>query len=104
VECLLTRFAEKMNRDLDNLTPLDAHNSLLMDNAPFRSDEQEVNRFNQTGPYEPYRHRVAPKRGHESTDQLISYEPSHYHHRSLSGDRAPSPDDYHGDHPYGVAY
>ena len=27
-------FPEKLNRDLDNLTPLDARNSLLMDSSP----------------------------------------------------------------------
>ncbi|KAL4800072.1 hypothetical protein BDV19DRAFT_203854 [Aspergillus venezuelensis] len=46
--------AEKMNRDVDDLTPLDARESLLMDHPP-RKDYNEMSNFNFTGPYEPYK-------------------------------------------------
>lgn len=37
---------------MDDLTPLDARESLLMDNPP-RKDYAEMSKFNFTGPYEP---------------------------------------------------
>ncbi|OJJ04570.1 hypothetical protein ASPVEDRAFT_44084 [Aspergillus versicolor CBS 583.65] len=55
--------AENMNRDIDDLTPLDARESLLMDNPP-RKDYSEMSKFNFTGPYEPYR----------DTDRLVDTE------------------------------
>jgi hypothetical protein len=36
VATILTTSAEKLNRDLDNLTPLDARNSLLMDPSDYK--------------------------------------------------------------------
>ncbi len=33
---MLTTCTEKLNRDLDNLTPLDARNSLLMDPSEYK--------------------------------------------------------------------
>ncbi|KAN0076054.1 Transient receptor potential (TRP) ion channel domain containing protein [Elaphomyces granulatus] len=101
--------ADKMNRDFDNLTPLDARNSLLMEHPPLpRGSVQDMSRFNQTGPYEPYRHRSIPRRN-ESMDLLIrSDSPSNYHNRFPSRDSSPSPEDPHlpvpHPHPYGVAY
>ncbi|KAL4785816.1 hypothetical protein BJX76DRAFT_154879 [Aspergillus varians] len=59
------REAEKLNRDIDDLTPLDARESLLMDHPP-RKDYSEMSNFNSTGPYEPYR----------DTDRLVD---SQYH-------------------------
>lgn len=63
----------KMGRDVDNLTPLDARESLLMDNPP-RKEYAEMAKFNFTGPYEPYKDQVHPEsrqspRG--STDRLV---------------------------------
>lgn len=52
-----------MNRDIDDLTPLDARESLLMDHPP-RKDYAEMSKFNFTGPYEPYR----------DTDRLVGSE------------------------------
>ncbi|KAL4974527.1 hypothetical protein BDW66DRAFT_139714 [Aspergillus desertorum] len=63
--------AEKMNRDIDDLTPLDARDSLLMDHPP-RKDYSEMSNFNFTGPYEPYR----------DTDRLVD---SRYHDDPLYG-------------------
>lgn len=63
----------KMGRDVDNLTPLDARESLLMDNPP-RKEYAEMAKFNFTGPYEPYKDQVRSEsrqspRG--STDRLV---------------------------------
>ncbi|KAL4950068.1 hypothetical protein BDW69DRAFT_62827 [Aspergillus filifer] len=55
--------AEKMNRDIDDLTPLDARESLLMDHPP-RKDYNEMSNFNFTGPYEPYK----------DTDRLVDHQ------------------------------
>ncbi|KAL1962203.1 hypothetical protein VTN77DRAFT_9924 [Rasamsonia byssochlamydoides] len=102
----LKRRQEKMNQDFDNLTPLDARNSLLMDPRS-RSDMQEMSKYNMTGPFEPYRDQVLPKKGHESTDRLIPDDYDYHHHqhtRSMSRGRSPSPDDYSQPPQYGVAY
>ncbi|KNG82359.1 hypothetical protein ANOM_009731 [Aspergillus nomiae NRRL 13137] len=57
------REAKKMNRDIDDLTPLDARESLLMENPP-RKEYTEMSKFNFTGPYElpgPLRSEVTIK-------------------------------------------
>lgn len=96
----LTFFVEKSKQDIDNLTTLDARNSLLMDPPPHKSDSQEMSKFNFTGPYEPYRDQQLPRshKATESTDHLIPYADDsvdHQRSRSLSRDsfgRDPSPD------------
>ncbi|OJJ88047.1 transient receptor potential ion channel family protein [Aspergillus glaucus CBS 516.65] len=65
------REAEKMDRDIDDLTPLDARQSLLMENPP-RKEYAEMAKFNHTGPYGPYKDQVhvrSSPRG--STDNLV---------------------------------
>ncbi|KAI9368942.1 hypothetical protein BJX61DRAFT_185791 [Aspergillus egyptiacus] len=86
--------AEKMNRDMDDLTPLDARDSLLMDNG-CRKDYSEMSYFNSVGPYEPYQDHHPPKsqKGFDqSTDRLIDYEyrddPRHGRNLSRSSRRS----------------
>ncbi|KAA8650006.1 hypothetical protein EYZ11_005010 [Aspergillus tanneri] len=65
--------AEKLNRDMDDLTPLDARESLLMDHPPHKN-YAEMSKFNHTGPYEPYRDQHEPTLRHSptaSTDRLV---------------------------------
>ncbi|KAB8230566.1 hypothetical protein ETB97_007763 [Aspergillus alliaceus] len=84
------REAKKMNRDMDDLTPLDARESLLMENPP-RKEYTEMSKFNFTGPYEPYRDHYDPKARLSptgSTDRLV--DPPGYH-ESQHG-RSPSPE------------
>lgn len=107
---------EKLNRDLDNLTPLDARNSLLMEHRSSKGDDfQEMSKFNTTGPYEPYRDQAPRKSRHaptESTDRLISADSfdrqhtpspsrdsreSHSHSPSLDGRKSDPPS-------YGLAH
>ncbi|WEW57952.1 hypothetical protein PRK78_003419 [Emydomyces testavorans] len=69
---------EKYDRDLDNLTPLDARNSLLMNSRMDLHNQQdpEVGKLNVVGRYEPYRDMPAGKSRHqssESTDRLVSH-------------------------------
>ncbi|KAL4901947.1 hypothetical protein BDW74DRAFT_68570 [Aspergillus multicolor] len=97
--------AEKMNRDIDDLTPLDARDSLLMDHPP-RKDYSEMSNFNFTGPYEPYR----------DTDRLVDsqYRDDPQHSRNVSRNSRGSRDSHEshgspdGRHPtrpgYGFAY
>ncbi|KAL5337863.1 hypothetical protein BJX70DRAFT_399242 [Aspergillus crustosus] len=91
--------AEKTNRDIDDLTPLDARESLLMDNPP-RKDYSEMSNFNFAGPYEPYR----------DTDRLVDseYHDDPRHGRTMSRDSRDShgsSDDRHPTKPgYGFAY
>ncbi|KAJ9213113.1 hypothetical protein DTO166G4_5271 [Paecilomyces variotii] len=107
------REAEKLNRDFDDLTPLDARNSLLMDRPSTKHglDDQGMNKFNYTGPYAPYRDSVPRSRHHatESTDRLINSEEVDVKHtRSSSREsresrgRSPSPN-AEKPAPYGVA-
>ncbi|KAL2011886.1 hypothetical protein VTN00DRAFT_4604 [Thermoascus crustaceus] len=110
------REAEKLNRDLDNLTPLDARNSLLMEHRSSKDDDfQEMSKFNTTGPYEPYRDQAPRKSRHaptESTDRLISADSfDRQHTRSPSRDsresrsHSPSLDGRKSDLPsYGLAH
>lgn len=105
--------AEKTGRDFDDLTPLDARESLLMDNPP-RKEYAEMSKFNFTGPYEPYRDRYDPKSGHDrtgSTDRLVGadYAVDPRHGRDGSHDsrqsRESSPDGRPATKPgYGFAY
>ncbi|KAG2414208.1 hypothetical protein HFD88_003399 [Aspergillus terreus] len=111
------REAKKMGRDIDDLTPLDARESLLMDHNP-RKDNSEMSKFNFTGPYAPYhdqppydpRSRQSPT---GSTDRLVEpgYGFNDHHGRSVSResrqsrDSRGSPDGRHPTAPgYGFAY
>jgi hypothetical protein len=101
---------------MDNLTALDARNSLLFDGRS-RADIYEQSKYNMTGPYEPYRDMPTKGSTHvrdRSTDGLINNE-SYYrghskgqstHLRTLSRDRSPSPEEMHEQKPrdFGVAF
>lgn len=98
---------------MDNLTALDARNSLLIDdNHRSRADMYEQSKYNMTGPFEPYRDVPTAKGASshvrdKSTDRLISndtYYRGYQHQRSISRDRSPSPEEL-GEQPrsYGVA-
>ncbi|RJE25928.1 DUF907 domain-containing protein [Aspergillus sclerotialis] len=80
--------AEKMNRDVDDLTPLDARESLLMEHHPPRKDDSEMSKFNFTGPYQPYHDHVPRHSPTGSTDHLVgpNYSLSNQHRRSFSRD------------------
>ncbi|OJJ43310.1 hypothetical protein ASPZODRAFT_1200374 [Penicilliopsis zonata CBS 506.65] len=110
------REAEKMDRDMDNLTPLDARASLLMDHPPVQRDLKEMSKFNFTGPYEPYRDQPFSATRHDrtqSTERLV--EPGmptdHQEYRSPSREsganhdsRSHSPEPHHPTQPgYGMA-
>lgn len=76
-----------MKGDPDDLTPLDARESLLMeDHEPLRrKDYSEMSRFNFTGPYQPYIDRVGQHDRSGSRDRLVGADPvEHPHARSLS--------------------
>ncbi|KAJ5585369.1 uncharacterized protein N7459_005169 [Penicillium hispanicum] len=105
------REAEKANRDLDDLTPLDARESLLIDNPP-RKDVTEMSKFNFTGPYESYRdHPGSRPDSTGSKERLVYADYGVAHGRSSSQEsrhnarRSPSLE---GRHPttagYGFAY
>lgn len=104
------------SEDMDNLTALDARNSLLFDGRS-RADMYEQSKYNMTGPYEPYRDMPTKGSTHvrdRSTDGLInndSYYRGHSkgqstHLRTLSRDRSPSPEEMHEQKPrdFGVAF
>ncbi|KAJ5668782.1 hypothetical protein N7462_009852 [Penicillium macrosclerotiorum] len=109
------REAEKANQDLDDLTPLDARESLLIDH-PAKRDFTEMSKFNFTGPYEPYRDNPKHHRGStESKDNLVYSDYGVAHDRNHSPE--PRPDSRHsgrrspsleGRHPttagFGMAY
>ncbi|KXG50983.1 TRP-like family [Penicillium griseofulvum] len=103
------REAEKANRDLDDLTPLDARDSLLMDH-PQRKEYAEMSNFNFTGPYESYRDE--PKRdrptGSDERDGLVRNDYGVAHGRSNSPDSHHSRSSLEGRRPaapgYGMAY
>lgn len=70
-----------MGHEIDNLTPLDARQSLLMDN-PARREYAEMAKFNFAGPYEPYRDHSPPTSRNSpsptrSIDRLVD-PPSYY--------------------------
>ncbi|KAL9580552.1 MAG: hypothetical protein Q9203_006257 [Teloschistes exilis] len=78
------KAAEKLNRDLDNLTPLDARNSLLMDPADYKDSKNPhrqgypMSTYSSRTSYDaarPYRDETPPPRawrGRESTENLVS--------------------------------
>ncbi|KAL8972870.1 MAG: hypothetical protein Q9183_000297 [Haloplaca sp. 2 TL-2023] len=93
------KAAEKVNRDLDNLTPLDARNSLLMDPADYKDAKDPHVQGYLMGTYSsrtsydavrPYRDETPPPRPwgarRESTENLVSSAASlgHRHDRSNS--------------------
>ncbi|KAH8704717.1 DUF907 domain protein [Talaromyces proteolyticus] len=100
---------EKLDHDMDNLTALDARNSLLMDGPRSRADIYEAGKYNTTGPFEPYRDQFAHSHGREkSTDRLIStnsfYRGHHQYSRSTDRGRSPSPEEaHHQPQSFGVA-
>lgn len=101
VRVLADYVAEKLQRDLDNLTPLDARNSLLMDPV----DHEDIKGPHATGypmstygsrssfdVARPYRDQTPPprpwRRAQDSSDNLVSSAASmgHRHQRSTSHD------------------
>jgi len=84
--------AEKMNRDLDDLTPLDARNSLLMEPTQYKSasyTEQQSHKSSfsaSSNRFEPYREQLIPSQTHDrfgprdSTDHLVSGAVGMGHH------------------------
>ncbi|RMJ25241.1 DUF907 domain-containing protein [Aspergillus sp. HF37] len=71
--------AGKLKGEPDDLTPLDARESLLMeDHDPQRKEDSEMSRFNFAGPYQPFRDRARAGRDSRtaSTDRLVGAEPS----------------------------
>ncbi|KAI1832759.1 hypothetical protein DTO006G1_9538 [Penicillium roqueforti] len=103
------REAEKANRDIDDLTPLDARDSLLMEH-PQRKQYAEMSNFNFTGPYQTYRDE--PKRagspGNTERDRLVNNDYGVAHARSSSPDSRHSRSSLEGRRPaapgYGMAY
>ncbi|KAL8659495.1 MAG: hypothetical protein Q9226_000388 [Calogaya cf. arnoldii] len=102
--------AEKLNRDLDNLTPLDARNSLLMDPADYRDAKNPqvggyaLSTYSTRTSYEgsrPYRDETPPPRRwgrRESSENLVGAAASigRSHERRVSresddGSRSPFP-------------
>jgi hypothetical protein len=83
---------EKMNRDLDDLTPLDARNSLLMEPTQYKSasyTEQQSHKSSfsaGSNRFEPYREQLIPSQTHDrfgprdSTDHLVSGAVGMGHH------------------------
>ncbi|KAL8694281.1 MAG: hypothetical protein Q9218_001049 [Villophora microphyllina] len=92
--------AEKLNRDLDNLTPLDARNSLLMDPAEYKDAKNPhvrgypMSTYSSRTSYDAprsYRDETPPPRTwgrRESTENLVNSAASlgHRHERSRSRD------------------
>ncbi|KAJ5653576.1 hypothetical protein N7490_000579 [Penicillium lividum] len=85
--------AEKANRDLDDLTPLDARDSLLIDHPPSR-DFSAVSKFNFNGPYESYHDNPSWPDYGVAHDRSFSQESQH-------GRRSPSLE---GRHPTTAGY
>ncbi|CAG7999485.1 unnamed protein product [Penicillium salamii] len=97
---------EKANRDIDDLTPLDARDSLLMEH-PQRKEYTEMSHFNFTGPYEPYRDQPHRPGSHGSNEHhgLVGNDYGVAHGRSTSPDSRSSIDGRHPTKPgYGMAY
>jgi hypothetical protein len=87
---------EKMNRDLDTLTPLDARNSLLL--GPMdRKDAAQAQGY-QVGPYHKSRTSYVPLRNpaHESSEDLVgtAAPPAQERSRSRSNSRGDDLDMY----------
>ncbi len=100
VATILTTSAEKLNRDLDNLTPLDARNSLLMDPSDYKDSRLKaplvsgypmstVSSHTSYDRLPTYRDQTPPPRRFgpgESTENLVNSAASsgESHHRSTS--------------------
>ncbi|PGH19069.1 hypothetical protein AJ79_00103 [Helicocarpus griseus UAMH5409] len=95
---------ETMDRDLDNLTPLDARNSLL-EGSPLPPQRYlstrrgEMGMFNRTTPYEPYMDSPAEKHASRhmptrSTDHLLSSNANNINYMNMRdmNSRTPSPE------------
>ncbi|KAL8655818.1 MAG: hypothetical protein Q9210_000659 [Variospora velana] len=92
-------YAEKVNRDLDNLTPLDARNSLLMDPADYKDAKSPQARGYPMSTYSsrtsydavrPYRDETPPPRPWgrpESSENLVSSAASLGHRVERSSSR-----------------
>ena len=93
----LTTPTEKINRDLDDLTPLDARNSLLIDpieytdakNPSMKGYPMSTYTRRTSSPMTPYRDNTPPRRArgaNESTENLVSSAGGmgHRHNRSTS--------------------
>ncbi|CRG84655.1 hypothetical protein PISL3812_01911 [Talaromyces islandicus] len=119
INCIRTNPHAKLRQrnekgdDFDNLTALDARNSLLMDAPRSRADVYEAGKYNYAaGPFEPYRDHVpASHTRDKSTDRLISNNNLAYRnsqqslHHGISRDRSPSPEEmHHQPQSFGVAY
>ncbi|KAI4223246.1 MAG: hypothetical protein L6R36_005565 [Xanthoria steineri] len=100
------KAAEKLNRDLDTLTPLDARNSLLMDPADYRDAKNPqvgsypLSTYSTRTSYEgsrPYRDETPPQhswRRRESSENLVGSAASigrSYDRRRESDDGSPFP-------------
>ncbi|KAJ6086025.1 hypothetical protein N7486_010306 [Penicillium sp. IBT 16267x] len=77
--------AEKANRDLDDLTPLDARDSLLIDHPP-RRDYSEMSKFNFNRPYESYRDYPSRPDSAGSKERLVYADYGVAHNRRSSQD------------------
>ncbi|CAI7664400.1 unnamed protein product [Penicillium glandicola] len=99
------REAEKANRDLDDLTPLDARDSLLIDH-PQRKEYAEMSNFNFTGPYESYRDEPKRARSPGSTEHhgLVHNDYGVAHARSTSPDSHHSRSSIEGRRPTAPGY
>lgn len=107
---LTSSIVEKANRDLDDLTPLDVRESLLIEHPP-RKDFNEMSKFNFAGHYEPYRDHPKRPDSTGSNERLVYADYGVAHSRDSSQDsrhsgrRSPSLE---GRHPttagYGMAY
>ncbi|KAJ5929333.1 hypothetical protein N7454_007181 [Penicillium verhagenii] len=92
--------AEKANRDLDDLTPLDARDSLLIDH-PQQRDFSEVSKFNFNRPYETYRDVPLSRSDSAGSKERLMYaDYGVAHTRSTSQEsrhdrRSPSPEGHH---------
>lgn len=92
-------YAEKVNRDLDNLTPLDARNSLLMDPVDYKDAKSPQARGYPMSSYSsrtsydavrPYRDETPPPRPwgrRESSENLVSSAASLGHRLERSSSR-----------------
>ncbi|KAG5289397.1 DUF907 domain-containing protein [Histoplasma ohiense] len=85
---------ETMDRDLDNLTPLDARNSLLEAVPPhYSSWRGSTGYYNRTSPYDPYMGSSTSEKSHHmytnSTDHLIPANADNINHMNM---RDPSPE------------
>lgn len=100
---------EKATRDFDDLTPLDARDSLLMDH-PQRKEFAEMNNFNFTGPHESYQDEPRRARSPSNTESagLVHNDYGVAHGRSTSADSHGLRGSIEGRHPtapgYGMAY